>query len=113
MAPEDASALPPSSTGQRASEPIEVDDGSRPGLKQPLPYEPPQIQGYELISRLGSGGMGTVWKAVQTSTRREVALKLMGASAFGSERARVRFDREVELMARLEHRSEEHTSELQ
>jgi tetratricopeptide (TPR) repeat protein len=99
--PGESSELPP--PPKLSGEPTDIDDGTRPGLKEPLPYESPQIQGYELISRLGSGGMGTVWKAVQTSTHREVALKLMGASAFGSERARVRFDREVELMARLEH----------
>ena len=35
-------------------------------------------------------------------TRREVALKLMRGS-FASDRARARFDREVELTARLDH----------
>src|SRR5262245_57351627 len=63
----------------------------------------PQVEGYEIIERIGSGGMGTVWRAVQTSTRRDVALKLVSAAMFGSDRARLRFDREVELMARLEH----------
>src|SRR5262245_15108122 len=63
----------------------------------------PHIAGYEIIERIGSGGMGTVWRAVQISTRRDVALKLVSAAIFGSERGRLRFDREVELMARLEH----------
>lgn len=63
----------------------------------------PRIDGYTITGRLGEGGMGTVWRAVQLSTRREVALKVMGAAWFGSEAGRVRFDREVELTARLEH----------
>jgi tetratricopeptide (TPR) repeat protein len=63
----------------------------------------PQIEGYRIIGRLGEGGMGTVWRAVQLRTRREVALKLLSSSSFGSERTRLRFDREVELTARLEH----------
>src|SRR5689334_13902190 len=60
----------------------------------------PRVEGYEVIGRLGEGGMGTVWRAVQLSTRREVALKLMSPACFASSRARVRFDREVELTAR-------------
>ncbi len=52
---------------------------------------------------LGHGGMGTVWRAEQQSTKREVALKVLGWMAFGSEKARARFEREVELASRLEH----------
>ena len=61
----------------------------------------PQIDGYEVLARLGEGGMGSVWRAVQLSTRREVALKLLGT--LGSDKARRRFEREVELTSRLEH----------
>jgi WD40 repeat protein len=63
----------------------------------------PELPGYRITGRLGEGGMGTVWRAVQLSTRREVALKLVGHGAVGSHRARLRFDREVELAARLQH----------
>ena len=63
----------------------------------------PHIEGYEVQKQLGQGGMGAVWRAVQTSTRRQVALKVMNAACFGSGRIRLRFDREVELAARLEH----------
>lgn len=66
-------------------------------------YDLPQIPGYQITRRLGEGGMGTVWRAVQLSTRRPVAVKVLGLAAFGSERGRVRFEREVELTARLEH----------
>jgi serine/threonine protein kinase len=47
--------------------------------------------------------MGVVWQARQLSTRRNVALKVMGAGSFASDRARQRFEREVELAAGLEH----------
>ncbi len=63
----------------------------------------PVVQGYTIIDRLGEGGMGTVWRALQLSTRRHVALKVMGAAGLGSDRARLRFEREVELSARLDH----------
>jgi serine/threonine protein kinase len=63
----------------------------------------PKIPGYKIVSRLGEGGMGVVWRGVQRSTNREVALKVMSAGRFGSDRARQRFEREIELAARLEH----------
>ena len=64
---------------------------------------PPRIEGYEVLGPLGEGGMGIVWRAVQLSTRRPVALKLLLAGGFASPKARLRFEREVELAARLEH----------
>jgi tetratricopeptide (TPR) repeat protein len=64
---------------------------------------PPEIEGYEVAGPLGAGGMGTVWRAVQQSTRREVALKVLGHAALVSVKARARFEREVELASRLEH----------
>ncbi|MFC1793087.1 serine/threonine protein kinase [Planctomycetota bacterium] len=63
----------------------------------------PDIEGYKIGDLLGEGGMGTVWHAVQISTNREVALKVTNAQVFGSKRALARFEREVELAARLEH----------
>lgn len=65
--------------------------------------EAAEVPGFEITGRLGEGAMGTVWRAVQHSTRREIALKLITQGAVGSHRARLRFDREVELAARLEH----------
>ncbi|MFW6189794.1 MAG: protein kinase domain-containing protein [Planctomycetota bacterium] len=62
-----------------------------------------ELEDYRIVGRLGEGGMGVVWCARQLSTRREVALKLLPAASVGSERARRRFEREVELTARLEH----------
>jgi tetratricopeptide (TPR) repeat protein len=63
----------------------------------------PQVEGYDITGSLGHGAMGTVWRAVQLSTLREVALKLLAKGAFSSERDRARFEREVELTARLHH----------
>jgi serine/threonine-protein kinase len=63
----------------------------------------PQIPGFQILQRLGEGGMGVVWRAEQLSTRRQVALKLMTMSSIGSEKAYARFEREVELAASLEH----------
>jgi predicted Ser/Thr protein kinase len=63
----------------------------------------PDIKGYRVIELLGKGGMGVVWRAEQLSTRRQVAIKLMISHRLESPRARARFQREVELTARLNH----------
>jgi serine/threonine-protein kinase len=69
------------------------------------PTEPPapNIPGYAVQSLIGRGGMGTVWRAQQAGANRAVALKVISAGEFASPRARARFEREVELAARLNH----------
>jgi len=68
-----------------------------------LPNVVPEVKGYEISGLLGRGGMGTVWSAVQLSTYRDVALKVLGRGVFDSDKAGLRFEREVELTARLQH----------
>lgn len=63
----------------------------------------PVIEGYGVIDLIGRGGMGAVYEAFQQSTGRRVAVKLMLERAGATEAARRRFEREVELIARLQH----------
>lgn len=65
----------------------------------------PSIPGYDAVSLIAQGGMGIVYEAFQNATGRRVALKLMLDSAAASDSARRRFEREVELVARLQHPS--------
>jgi serine/threonine protein kinase len=58
---------------------------------------------YEVLSFLGRGGMGVVYKARQVRPVREVALKVMLGGAFASERHRKRFEREAQAVAGLNH----------
>jgi serine/threonine-protein kinase len=61
------------------------------------------IAHYRLIEKIGEGGMGAVWKAVDTTLDREVAVKfLTEASAREPERL-TRFEREARLLATLNH----------
>jgi serine/threonine protein kinase len=75
---------------------------AEPTTTQPT-LESVRLNGYRITERLGIGGMGTVWRAVQVATNREVALKLLNASETVSDRAKRRFEREVEVASRLEH----------
>ncbi|MFD2689260.1 serine/threonine-protein kinase [Streptomyces phyllanthi] len=56
---------------------------------------------FELIERLGSGGMGTVWRARDTVLHREVALKAVRPDAEASAAVRERVLREARALARL------------
>ncbi|WAZ23004.1 protein kinase [Streptomyces cinnabarinus] len=56
---------------------------------------------FELIERLGSGGMGTVWRAWDTVLQREVALKAVRPEAEASDTVRERVLREARALARL------------
>lgn len=62
------------------------------------------LSGYEIQPLpLGRGGQGTVYVAHQRSTRRTVAIKLLHIPVEQSEEALRRFQREVELVAQLDH----------
>lgn len=56
---------------------------------------------YRLLSRLGTGGMGEVWRALDTNNDREVAVKVLGAGLGTDPGYAARFRREAALAARL------------
>src|SRR5512141_1143236 len=58
---------------------------------------------YEILSLLGAGGMGEVWRARDTRVDRAVALKVLPEEFFESEERRKRFEREAKLLASLNH----------
>ncbi len=58
---------------------------------------------YQLLDKLGSGGMGTVYKAVHTQLEKIVAIKVLSARLFHDARAVSRFEREMRAVGRLNH----------
>ena len=61
------------------------------------------IGNYEILARLGAGGMGTVFKARHRRMKRIVALKVMSRQLCNNQNSVQRFQREVETIARLSH----------
>lgn len=58
---------------------------------------------YQLIRKIGGGGMGVVYEALHSRLKRRVALKLIAESYLAKPGAAKRFFREMEAAGRLEH----------
>jgi serine/threonine protein kinase len=61
------------------------------------------IGNYQVLDRLGAGGMGTVFKARHRRMKRVVAIKVLSRRVEEGEKFVKRFQREVEVVARLSH----------
>src|SRR5476649_909052 len=58
---------------------------------------------YEILSALGSGGMGEVYRALDTKLGREVAIKVLGDAMANDPKGLARFTREAHAVAALNH----------
>ncbi|MCZ6654015.1 MAG: protein kinase [Planctomycetota bacterium] len=60
---------------------------------------------YTILSLLGKGGMGEVWRARDTKLDRDVAIKVLPESMASDKERLLRFEREAKLLASLNHTS--------
>lgn len=61
------------------------------------------IANFKIQEKLGEGGMGIVFKALDTRLQRSVALKFLRAQALGNDEMKARFLREARAAAALDH----------
>ena len=58
---------------------------------------------YEVLARIGAGGMGEVYRATDTRLKRDVALKVLPEAVGRDQERMARFQREAEVLASLNH----------
>ncbi len=58
---------------------------------------------YKIVSQLGKGGMGEVWRAEDTTLGREVAIKVLPEAVASDPERLARFEREAKVLAALDH----------
>jgi len=68
---------------------------------------------YEITALLGAGGMGEVYRATDTSLKRQVAIKVLPASLAADADRFARFQREAEILAALNHPNISHIHGLE
>ncbi len=62
-----------------------------------------KIHQYEILKKLGAGGQGTVYKALDTKLDREIVIKVLPPELTGKTANFKRFEREAKLCSRLDH----------
>ena len=67
------------------------------------PLAADSIPGYEIVRELHRGGQGVVYQALQKSTKRKVAVKVMREGPFAGPADRARFEHEVQILGQLKH----------
>src|SRR5262249_6349592 len=73
-------------------------------MRTPMPLAPSTKLGpYEIVSPLGAGGMGEVYRAKDTRLARDVAIKILPREMCADPARRQRFEREAKTISGLNH----------
>src|SRR4051794_38600370 len=96
------STLPPEppADARRAQPP-----GDQPAVAAEAPAELLASGKYEVLGKLGEGGMGSVWKAKHGLLDCLVAIKVMSPGSAGHPEAQARFLQEMRAVGKLQHRN--------
>ncbi len=97
-------AGPPAGRGTPAAPGPVGDDATRSESSASAPPPPSIIvRGYTLVREISRGGQAVIFQAVQESTGRKVAVRMMREGRLMAADQRARFEREVQILAALQH----------
>ena len=82
---------------------LPADAGPATVTFEPAAIELPQLGEYEILEKLGQGGMGAVYKARHRRLDKIVAVKVLPPDRMADPLALARFDREMKAVGRLDH----------
>ncbi|MDO5567016.1 MAG: protein kinase, partial [Planctomycetia bacterium] len=86
---------------------LEMERASEKRMAKVIPVNTtmPEMPGsdYRLLKKIGQGGMGLVFEAIQMSLNRKVAVKLLASTLVADKRQREQFEREAQIVAMLHH----------
>lgn len=91
-------ALPSAAAGR-----LDTASNIAPEPRLSVPEGLPELPGYRRLGAVLRGGQGIVFRALQESTGRDVAVKVLRQGTFADAHERARFEREVRVLARLHH----------
>ena len=95
---------PPSAGLSRQRSTSTAGDSIHTGIRRSLPPAgPPEIPGFDILSRIGEGGMGTVYLAIHRVLQRQVAIKVLKPQLAEDPLFVERFLREARLAASIAH----------
>jgi len=102
--PEITAISPPSAGLSRQHSTSTAGDEIHTAIRRyPSPAGPPDIPGFDILSRIGEGGMGTVYLATHRVLQRQVAIKVLKPQLADDPLFVERFLREARLAASIAH----------
>lgn len=82
---------------------LAMSDREGPGVRRDSASPRLELEGYELIREIGRGGQGIIYQAIQQSTQRFVAVKVLRNGILATHSEQSRLAREVRILAQLRH----------
>lgn len=107
--PDPAGDPPGTPSGDTTRDDALIEAAMRQAMRAPgRPGRGPIVQAellpaYTIVREIHRGGQGVVYEAVQKSTKRTVAIKVLREGVLAGDKDRQRFEREIEILASLNH----------